>query len=56
MTKEKDLVTYTEWAERAGIQRTFVYQLTRPQQIIPDDIGGKKFIDCNKYPPETWNK
>ena len=52
----KDLKTYTEWAKRAGIQRTFVYQLTRPQQIIPDDIGGKKFIDCNKYPPEQWNK
>ena len=53
---KKNLVTPTTWAKKAGIQRTFVYQLMRPQQITPEDVGGKQFIDTDKYPPEQWKK
>lgn len=56
MTKKKNLITRTKWAERAGIQRTLVYQLTRPQEIFPNHVGNKKFIDTDKYPPEQWKK
>lgn len=54
---EEKLVTLQEFAKLTGHDPSYISQLIKPQQIIPEIIGGiHKYIDIIKYPPEKFKK
>ena len=49
-----NLITLADFAKESGLRQDQVTRLITPQKIIAEDIGGRKFIDKIKYPPEDF--
>ena len=49
-----NLITLADFAKESGLRQDQVTRLITPQQIIVEEIGGRKFIDKVKYPPKNY--
>ena len=49
-----NLITLADFAKQSGLRPDQVTRLITPQQIITEDIGGRRFIDKTKYPPKNY--
>ena len=52
----ENLISLADFAKEAGLRPDEVTRLITPQKIITEDVGGRKFIDRVKYPPEQFKK
>jgi len=52
----ENLISLTEFANESGLKPSDVTRLIAPQQIKPEIVGGRKFIDKVKYPPGNFKK
>lgn len=52
----ENLISLTEFAQESGLKPSEVTRLITPARIIPEVVGGRKFIDKLKYPPENFKK
>jgi len=51
-----NLISLADFAEQAGLSASDVTRLIAPQKIQTEVVGGRKFIDRVKYPPESFKK
>ena len=54
--KTENLISLTDFAKESGLNKSDVTRLITPAKIIPEIVGGRKFIDKTKYPPENFSK
>lgn len=52
----ENLISLAKFAEDSGLTPSDVTRLITPQKIETVVIGGRKFIDSVKYPPENFKK
>jgi len=50
------LVTPKTFAEMTGLSVVEVYQMLKPQRIVPTYIDGKPFVDLDKHNPKNFKK
>ena len=53
---EETLVTPRKFAKLTGLSPVQVYNMIKPQRIAPTLVGGKPFIDLNRYNPKNFKK
>jgi excisionase family DNA binding protein len=46
----ENLLTIKNYADKAGVTRSYIYKLVKEGKMEVVDIDGVKFIDTKKYP------